>query len=57
MKKDGPGEPPRKVISLILDGTEIIELQRILSDQDAEGALDFLGAHLRGKARVAMEGG
>ncbi len=57
MKKDGPGEPPKKVISLILDEAEVIELQRILTDKDAEGALAFLGTHLRGKAREALEGG
>ena len=57
MKQDGSGGTPKKVISLILDEVEVIELNRILTDKDAEGALVFLGAHLRGKAREALEGG
>jgi hypothetical protein len=57
MNRDGSGGTPKKVISLILDETEVIELHRILTDQNAEGALAFLGAHLRGKAREALEGG
>ena len=56
MNQDGSGGTPKKVISLILDEAEVIELQRILTDEDAEGALAFLGAHLRGKARKALEG-
>jgi hypothetical protein len=56
MNQGSSGGAPKKVISLILDEVEVVELQRILTDKDAEGALAFLGAHLRGKAREALEG-
>ncbi len=47
----------KKVITLPLDETELIELMRILMDDDAEGALAFLKTHFKGKARELLEGG
>ncbi len=47
----------KKVISLVLEDADIIELTRILTDDDAEAALAFLKQHLKGKLRHALEGG
>jgi len=40
-----------------LEDPEIIELMRILLDEDPEGALTFLRTHFKGKARELLEGG
>ena len=47
----------KKAINLALDDEEIIELIRILMDDDADEALSFLKRHFRGKARELLEGG
>lgn len=47
----------KKVITMPLDEMELIELMRILMDDDAEGALAFLKIHFKGKARELLEGG
>jgi hypothetical protein len=47
----------KKAMNLILEDEELIDLLRILMDDDAEGALAFLKAHFRGKARELLEGG
>jgi len=47
----------KKAINLSLDDEEIIELIRILMDDDADEALSFLKRHFRGKARELVEGG
>ncbi len=47
----------KKSLTLVLDDKDIIELMRILLDDDAEGALAFLKAHCKGKARDLLEGG
>lgn len=47
----------KKAINLVLDDAEIIELIRILMDDDAEAALAFLKTHFKGKARELLEGG
>lgn len=47
----------KKGISLVLEDEEIIELMRILMDDDAEAALVFLKTHFKGKARDLLEGG
>jgi hypothetical protein len=47
----------KKVLNLILEDQNIIELMRILLDDDAEGALIFLKTHFKGKARDLLEGG
>jgi hypothetical protein len=47
----------RKGINLVLDDQDLIELLRILLDEDAESALVFLKTHFKGKARELLEGG
>jgi len=47
----------KKSINLTLENEEIIELLRILLDEDAEGALAFLKEHFKGKAKDLLEGG
>ena len=47
----------KKNISLIVEDEDIIELMRILMDDDAEGALAFLKKHFKGKGRDLLEGG
>jgi hypothetical protein len=47
----------KKAINLILGDNDIVDLIRILLDEDAEGALAFLKEHFKGKARDLLEGG
>jgi hypothetical protein len=47
----------KKAINLVLEDQDVIELLRILLDEDADGALDFLKTHFKGKARDLLEGG
>jgi len=47
----------KKTMNLVLEEVEIIELIRILIDDDAEGALAFLKVHFKGKAHNLLEGG
>jgi hypothetical protein len=47
----------KKSLSLVLEEENIIELMRILIDEDEEGALAFLKVHFKGKARDLLEGG
>ncbi len=47
----------KKTLSLVIEDDELIELMRILLDDDAEGALAFLKTHFKGKARDLLEGG
>lgn len=47
----------KKALSLILEDAEIIELIRILMDDDADEALVWLKTHFKGKARDLLEGG
>jgi hypothetical protein len=53
----GNGPPTKRAIGLVLDEAELVELIRVLMDDDAEGALDFLRVHFQGKARDLLEGG
>ena len=46
----------KKSMQVTLEDQEIIELMRIMLDDDAEGALSFLKNHFRGKARHLLEG-
>lgn len=46
-----------KTISLALEDQDLIELMRILLDEDADGALAFLKTHFKGKARELLGGG
>ena len=47
----------KRGLTLALKDAELIELCRVLIDKDAEGALEFLQVHLKGKARDLLEGG
>ncbi len=47
----------KKSIHVILEDPDVIELMRVLLDDDAEGALTFLHTHYKGKARELLEGG
>lgn len=47
----------KKALSIVLEDQDIIELMRILIDEDAEAALTFLKKHFKGKARDLLEGG
>jgi len=47
----------KKSLIITLDDKDVIELLRILLDEDAEAALVFLKHHFKGKARELLEGG
>jgi hypothetical protein len=47
----------KKALTIILEDKDIIELMRILMDDDTVGALAFLKQHFKGKARDLLEGG
>jgi hypothetical protein len=47
----------KKGFTLTLEEQELIELIRILMDDDADSALIFLKIHFKGKARELLEGG
>jgi hypothetical protein len=46
----------KKALSLVLEDDELIELIRVLMDDDVDGALAWLKTHFRGKARDLLEG-
>lgn len=47
----------KKSIQIILEDADVIELMRILLDEDSEGALRFMKEHFKSKARELLEGG
>ncbi len=47
----------KKAFTFTLEDEDIIELMRVLMDDDAEGALAFLKKHFKGKTRELLEGG
>jgi len=47
----------KKALSVVVDDEDLLELMRILMDDDTEGALAFLKQHFKGKARDLLEGG
>lgn len=47
----------KKNLSVVVEDEDLIELMRILMDDDAGGALAFLKQHFKGKARDLLEGG
>lgn len=47
----------KKAMNLIMEEEDLIELMRILLDDDRDGALAFLRTHFAGKARDLLEGG
>jgi len=62
--KNGPPEgnsekaiPVKKTLSIVLDQGELVELERILIDEDEAEALAFLKKHVKGKVRELLEGG
>lgn len=47
----------KKNLSVVVEDEDLIELMRILMDDDAEAALAFLKKHFKGKAKDLLEGG
>ena len=47
----------KKSINLVVEDEDLLELMRILLDEDKAGALAFLKTHFKGKARELLEGG
>lgn len=47
----------KKAVTLVLDDEQIIQLIRILIDNDTVDALAFVKAHFKSKARELLEGG
>ncbi|MBP1692704.1 MAG: hypothetical protein H6Q37_587 [Chloroflexi bacterium] len=47
----------KKSINLVVEDEDLLELMRILLDEDEVGALAFLKLHFKGKARELLEGG
>lgn len=47
----------KKGLHLILEDEDLIEMVRILVDEDGDAALAFLKKHFKGKARELLEGG
>lgn len=47
----------KKGLIVILSDDERNELQRVMDRNDADGALQWLNARLKGKARDLLEGG
>ena len=47
----------KKSINLVVEDMDLLELMRILLDEDEVGALAFLKTHFKGKARDLLEGG
>jgi hypothetical protein len=47
----------KKSLRIIVEDEDIIELMRILMDDDQKSALSFLKKHFKGKARELLEGG
>ena len=47
----------KKGINLVLDDEDILELIRIMLDDDENGALILLKSHFKGKARELLVGG
>ena len=47
----------KKSLSILLTDDELLDLCRILIDEDAEAALVFLEQHLKKPVKHALEGG
>jgi len=47
----------RGAITLVLEDVELLELTRILMDDDAEAALGFVKRHLGARSKGLLEGG
>jgi hypothetical protein len=46
----------KKALQVIVEDEDLVELLRILMDEDKEAALAFLKLHIKGKARQLLEG-
>lgn len=53
-RPQAPSGSPR-VMNLVLEDEDVLELLRILLDEDEQSALAWLRRHLGGKARHALE--
>ena len=51
----GQGRDMQRVMNLVLEDEDVLELMRILLDDDADAALAWLRIHLSGKARHVLE--
>ncbi len=47
----------KKAMTLVLEDEQILQLMRILIDNDAEDALEFIKTHFKSTARELLEGG
>jgi len=47
----------KKAVTLVLEDDQLMELIRILVDDDSDAALAFLKQHFKGKAHELLEGG
>lgn len=47
----------KKGVNIVLEDRQIVDLIRILIDDDEQDALVFLKTHFKGKARELLEGG
>jgi hypothetical protein len=56
MPRAGTGTTSKKALSIVVDD-DLLELMRILMDDNAEAALAFLKQHFKGKARDLLEDG
>lgn len=45
-----------EVLNVVIEQEDLLELERVLLDDDAAGALAWLRAHLSGKAAHMLEG-
>jgi len=46
----------KNVLQACLEDKDILELMRILMDEDSEGTLLFMQEHFKGKTRTLLEG-
>ncbi len=46
----------RGAITLVLEDMELLELARIMMDDDADAALAFLKRHLKARSKQVLEG-
>ena len=47
----------KRMLQATLEYEDVIELMRILMDEEPEGALLFIQKHFKGKVRELLEGG
>jgi len=45
-----------EVMNIVLEEADILELERVLLDDDADGALAWMKVHLSGKGLHVLEG-